>query len=338
MATSGLRQSRPDIVSWLGICQVIADDYMPSTEVVAELQGSIDAYNARRPEVERQARWRVLSHVGGTALAFLAIVTAVLVLVPGAEIFSTWAFIVGVVAVAFMFGAYTIAMMPAKSFQQKLRSTLFTRLFPFVETVSYVHGQQPVSFARVPVEATGRFNRQHFDDVISGGYEGFPFELYEVTLRHKAGKSTSTVFRGVIVAFHAPRAFPGTLLATKAVGGVTLFFRKLFGDGGLERVTSGNPALDEAYEFRSDALEAARPLVNGDFASALDWMREAWPGEPARVALRGDDVFLLLPMGRDCFELPGIGMPLDYEAHVKPIAAELAAMTATAALVRKAIA
>lgn len=311
---------------------------MPSAEAVAELQGSIDAYNARRPEVERRARRRVLFHVGGVALVFLAIVTAVLVLVPGAEILSTWAFIVGVAAVVFMLGAYTIAMMPAKSFQQDLRSTLFSRLFPFVEDVSYGHGRQPVSFARVPVEATGRFNRRHFDDVISGRHEGFPFELYETTLKYKAGKSTSTVFRGVIVAFHAPRRFPGTLLATKAVGGVTLFFRKLFGDGGLERVTSGHAALDEAYEFRSDAADAARPLVNGDFASALDWMREAWPGEPARVALRNDDVFLLLPMDRDCFELPGIGTPLDYEAHVKPIAAELAAMTATAALVRKAIA
>lgn len=318
---------------------VIADDYMPSDEAVAELRTSIDAYNGERPVVSRQARWRILLFVGGTAAFFLILVIVLRALVPGFELLSNWGFFIAVIGAFMTFGGYALAMAPARAFQQRLRSTLFTRLFPFVETVSYSHGQRPGSLARLPVEATGRYNRQSFDDLISGGYEGFPFELFEATLKRKSGKSSARiVFRGVIVAFHAPRRFPGTLLATKAVGGVTLFFRDLFGDGGLERVESGNAALDETYEFRSDAPEAARPLVNGDFARALDWMREAWPGEPARVALREDDVFLLLPMSRNCFELPDIGVPLDYDAHVKPIAAELASMMATAALVRKAIA
>ena len=67
----------------------------------------------------------------------------------------------------------------------------------------------------------------------------------------------------------------------------------------------------------------------------MQWLSEAWPGEPARVALRGNDGFLLLPTPKNFFELPPASVPLDYKAHVEPIIADMASLIATAALVRK---
>ena len=101
------------------------------------------------------------------------------------------------------------------------------------------------------------------------------------------------------------------------------------------RSNAASPAIDETYEFRTDNAGAARPLVSGRLAKALQWLGETWPGEPARVALEGRDGFLLLPVTKNFFELPGISTPLDYKAHIEPMVADMVALLATASLVRK---
>ena len=93
--------------------------------------------------------------------------------------------------------------------------------------------------------------------------------------------------------------------------------------------------LDEIYEFRTDNVEAAQPLVTGRLAQALKWLGETWPENPSRVALKDRDGFLLIPLSKNFFELPGISQPLDYKGHVEPMVADMAALLATAALVRK---
>ena len=44
--------------------------------------------------------------------------------------------------------------------------------------------------------------------------------------------------------------------------------------GKLQELASGVPELDATYEFRTDNLDAARPLVTGRLASALTWLGE----------------------------------------------------------------
>jgi hypothetical protein len=116
---------------------------------------------------------------------------------------------------------------------------------------------------------------------------------------------------------------------------VSKFFRDMFGSGGLQEVTSGEAALDQAYEFRTDNQAAAQPLVTGKLARLLGWLNEAWPEQTPRVALQGRDGFLLLPSAKNFFELPGISQPIDYKAHVEPLVAELVSLLATASLVRQ---
>ncbi|TIT30929.1 MAG: DUF3137 domain-containing protein, partial [Mesorhizobium sp.] len=124
------------------------------------------------------------------------------------------------------------------------------------------------------------------------------------------------------------------LVATRRTNAVVGFFRGMFGSK-LQDLSSGEPFLDAAYEFRTDNVEAARPLVTGRLAQALKWLGETWPDEPARVALNGSDGFLLLPQAKNFFELPAISVPLDYQTHVAPMISDMGAMLATAALVRK---
>ena len=53
------------------------------------------------------------------------------------------------------------------------------------------------------------------------------------------------------------------------------------------------------------------------------------------MALKGSDAFLLIPLSKNFFELPDISEPLDYRRHVGPMIADMTALLATAALVRK---
>jgi hypothetical protein len=312
-----------------------AKDFLPDEAVVAGIRADIERYEAERGRAHRAVLWRIPVFDGLWIAVILGVAYAINGLAdPNEQWLSTPHVFLYVIGFFALFFIHAQAVKPATVLQQSLRDRIIPLVFGFIEDMGYRHEATPESFGRMPQEASGAFNRQTFDDVISGRYEGFPFELYEATLTQKAGKSRSTVFKGVIVAFETIAPFPGLLVATRKSGVVVGFLKSLFG-GKLEELQSGVAALDENYEFRTDNVEAARPLVTGRLAQALQWLGETWPEQPARVALKGSDGFLLIPLSKNVFELPGISQPLDYKAHVEPMIADMGALLATAALVRK---
>ena len=312
-----------------------AADFMPSEAVIAGIRRDIEDYEAKRASAQRQVRWRVPVFVG-LVVVFVALIAWLFNAVadPHEQWFSTpHVFLyLGGLGVAVL--VYFRALRPATRLQQSFRDTLLPMIFGFVRDVRYQHGARPNSFDRMPRETVGAFSRQSFDDVISGRYEDFPFELYEAKLWEGSGKTETIAFEGVIVAFETIEPFPGTLVAARKAGKVAHFFRGMFASK-MQELSSGVEDLDAAYEFRTDNVEAARPLVTGRMAQALTWLRETWPYDQARVALSGSDGFLLMPRSKNFFELPDISQPIDYKIHVAPMITDLGAMLATAALVRK---
>ncbi|MEI9416504.1 hypothetical protein [Mesorhizobium sp. Cs1321R2N1] len=311
------------------------ENFMPGAADIAAIKKDIETYEATRASVARRVKWRVPLFVG-LVVVFVALIAWLFnkVADPNEQWFSTphvFLYGIGLVASSVL---YFQAMKPATRLQQSFRETLLPIIFGSIVDMRYQHGGKPNSFDRLPREAVGAFNKQSFDDVVSGRYEEFPFELYEAELRVGSGKDSSTVFKGVIVAFEAIEPFPGVLVATRRTNAVVGFFRGMFASK-MQDLSSGVPELDAAYEFRTDNIEAARPLVTGRLAQALKWLGETWPDDPARVALNGADGFLLLPQTKNFFELPDISVPLDYQTHVAPMISDMGAMLATAALVRK---
>ena len=312
-----------------------AVDFMPDEADVAGIKRNLEAYEARRASAYRQVRWRVPLFVG-LVLVFVALVAWLFNTVadPNEQWFSTphvLLYVVGFVAAILL---YFQAVKPASTLQQSYRKTLLPIVFGFIRDMRYEHEVTPNSFDRLPRETIGTFNSERFDDIVSGRYEGFPFELYEADLRQGSGKSEATAFKGVVVVFETIVPFPGILVATRRTNAVVGFFRGIFA-GKMQELSCGVPELDAAYEFRTDNAQAAQPLVSGRLAQALKWLGETWPDEPARVALNGSDGFLLLPQPKNFFELPDISVPLDYQTHVAPMISDIGAMLATAALVRK---
>ncbi|RUX09969.1 DUF3137 domain-containing protein [Mesorhizobium sp. M2A.F.Ca.ET.037.01.1.1] len=312
-----------------------AADFMPNEAVIAGIRRGIEEYEAKRASAQRQVRWRGPVFVGLVAV-FVALIAWLFNAAadPHEQWLSTphvFLYLGGMIVAVLL---YFQALRPATRLQQSFRDTLLPMIFGFVRDVRYQHGVRPNSFDRMPRETVAAFNRQSFDDVISGRYEDFPFELYEAKLWEGSAKSETTAFKGVIVAFETIEPFPGTLVAARKAGKVAHFFRGMFASK-MQELSSGVEDLDDTYEFRTDNVEAARPLVTGRMAQALTWLRETWPYDQARVALSDSDGFLLMPRSKNFFELPDIAQPIDYNIHIAPMIADLGAMLATAALVRK---
>ena len=307
---------------------------MPDEAAIAAIKKNIAAYEAERVAARRSTMWRVPLYLGGL-IASVAVLALVFNLVADAneQWLSTLHVYLYVVAFIAAFFVYFRAAKPLDAANASFRNRLLPIVFGFIGDMRLAKNETPASFAKLPRETIGEFSASQFDDIISGQYEDFSFELYETALWRRVENSDVTIFDGIIAAFDMATPFPGTLVATLKTNTVMGFFREMFG-GGMEEIKSGGD-LDQSYDFRSDNVEAAQPLVSGQMAQALTWLREAWPGDPARIALSGKDGFLLLPHKKDFFELPASNVPLDYKAHIEPMITDMATMLAITALVRK---
>jgi hypothetical protein len=312
-----------------------AAGFMPDEATTAGIKKDLEAYQAERNAIRLSTAWRVPLYLGGVIVAVLVLA---LIFNFIADLNEQWLstphvylYVVGFIAAFF---AYFRAMRPLEAANASFRNKLLPIVFGFIKNMRHERGATPPSFVNLPESTVGKYNNLEIDDFISGNYDGFDFELYETLLTQRAEKHASTTFQGVIVAFGLKKPFEGTLVATIRTNAVLSFFGELFGSG-LKELRSGVQDLDMAYEFRSDNVEAAQPLVSGQMAQALTWLKEAWPGEPARIALSGTSGFLLLPHQKDFFELPASDVALDYKVHVEPMIADMATILATASLVRK---
>lgn len=308
---------------------------MPDEATTAGIKKDLEAYQAERNAIRLSTVWRVPLYLGGVIVAVLVLA---LIFNFIADLNEQWLstphvylYVVGFIAAFF---AYFRAMRPLEAANASFRNKLLPIVFGFIKNMRHERGATPPSFVNLPESTVGKYNNLEIDDFISGNYDGFDFELYETLLTQRAEKHDSTTFQGVIVAFGLKKPFEGTLVATIRTNAVLSFFGELFGSG-LKELRSGVQDLDMAYEFGSDNVEAAQPLVSGQMAQALTWLKEAWPGEPARIALSGTSGFLLLPHQKDFFELPASDVALDYKVHVEPMIADMATILATASLVRK---
>jgi len=263
-----------------------ADEFMPGEAAVAGIRADIERYEAERSRAHRAVLWRVPVFDGLVLAAIFATARGfnnANIAHPNEQWLSTPHVLLYVFGMALLFFVHSQATKPARQLQQSLRGRILPVIFGFIGTVAYRHGETPDSFERLPRETVGSFNRQSFDDVVSGYYDGFPFELYEATLRSKAGKSSSEVFRGIVVSFETVTPFPGVLVAARRAGKVAGFFRGLLGEK-LQEIHSGDAALDEVYEFRTDNVEAARPLPAG---AGAEMAARDLAGKPAARRAQG---------------------------------------------------
>lgn len=305
------------------------DRLMPGPEALPRIRADIDGYNSERPRVARQARMRLAASFAGWALVSAAICWPLVV--------GGYGRLFGLACVAMLFGGYVLyyrAIVARDGFRQALRDRLLPSLFGFVDELRYSHAGSPRFLERMPGNEFLRRTDSRHRDMLSGSHDGFDFTLCEMELSVGSGSKREVTFDGVIVAFQQEDGFPGTLLAAKRPGRLARAIRGLFEDGRLTEVRSGDDGVDASHEFRTDNPQAAGPRVAA-MAKALDYLADVWPESVVRIALRHKDGFLLVPTKKDFFELPPIGVPLDFERHVQPMMADLITLLSTARLVSR---
>lgn len=315
------------------------DKFRPDEGVAAEIRSRLDAYETQRQTVHRQQRWLIpLSLIPAGLVAILGLMPLLVggetAMEAGDWMDFAWWLLLGVGMLAY--AGVWVAKLPARRLQQSMRDRLLPRLFGFLGDVDYAHGAVPFSFDHLPKEALPDYGNREFGDVLRGRHQWMQFELCELELK-TGGKNKRTVFKGLVVSFDMPAAFPGLLLVTPRLGEVAGFFREMFG-ARLQVVTANDDLLDALYEFRSDHAGAAQPLVRGPLRAALGDLRRASRDGAPRLALTGKLGFLILPTSKDFFELPGVERAALYERDIEPMVADLVALLDTAGTVRQAMA
>ncbi|WP_075292646.1 hypothetical protein [Pararhizobium arenae] len=301
---------------------------MPDAATMEKIHVAIDEYNGQRPAVLQEMERRRLP----TMVPFGVICALVLgVVVARFQEPRFIGFVIGVMCLVGYF-LWKEANRPMAQFRQTLRDRMLPVIFGFAGQIRYRNGTEPKFMKLLPKPGLIRYNGAHYDDLVSGVYQGMDFTLCEVRLT-TGGKHERDVFKGVIVYFNPPHAFAGRLFAAKRLYGFKGFVDDLFGDRSLENIRSGFGELDASYDFRTDHPERATPLVVGPIAQALNYLAEAWPDDIVRLALMGGDAFLLVPTKRNFFELPGPREDIDWQRHVRPMIRDLMTLLAVAQLV-----
>lgn len=301
---------------------------MPDDAVLAEIRTAIEAYNAQRPAMHMSMLNRQFTMMAPYVVVAVAVVVTILLLVERPTILG---FVIPLLAL----GGYVLlreAGRPLREFRQTLRDRMMPLIFGFAGVTRYANGIAPKFMAKLPNPGVVRFSMATYDDLIAGTYEGMDFTLSEVLLSTGADPS-EVVFDGVILYFNPAHPFPGRLYAAKRLSGMQGLIDGFFGDRSLQPVASGSYALDQIYEFRTDRPQDAGPLVTNQIATVLDYLAEAWPDGVPRLALSGGDAFVLVPTGRDFFELPDADRDIDYARHVLPMIRDLVTLLAMAQLI-----
>lgn len=296
-----------------------------------DVDAAIGAYNAEQAAVAARVRKRVFGFVGATLVVAIAAAFMAYTFDPDSGWFGTAHIIIYVAGFIGVFLMWDIAEKPAKRLQQSLRDRILPHAFGFLGDVRYQHMVQPASLAELPRAAIGSYNRSSIGDVIAGRYEDLPLEIFEGLFKYKSGKNESVTFKGLIVGFQLEHPYAGTLVAVRRSGSVTRWFRETFSSGD-ETIDFANPEIGAAFEVRASDAQAARRVVDGTLAKTLAFLRQTWPDGQPRLALNGQSGFVLLPSAKDFFELPKIGTPIVYSAHIAPMTHELKSLAAIARL------
>lgn len=321
-----------------------AEAYMPDAETIAAIEKDIANYNQRRLHARDEVRRRKTVMLG--SFAFACAVAAYFLLANFETLPDSTATVLVfvLIAVALFGGAfvYGVAEHPGVDTQQRFRDHMLPVLFGFVDNLRYSTGYEPASFSRIPDAAKGSFNHKTFDDIVTGRLDGKRFEFYEVELKIKSKSSDRTVFKGLVLNCQVVDGIGGTLVAIRrpasgliqSIDAALKSIGDLFRSQRMEQIQSRS-RLDTVYDFLTDRPDEARPLLAGRIGEVLTWVNKTWRSGNPLLAVRRNELYLLLPSSRDFFELPPLDMPLNYAAHLKPMVRDFASLLAIVAEVQK---
>lgn len=295
-------------------------DLMPLNDARrAEIAAAIDAYNQRRKvlleEMRRQRRivipaW-LLACAGITAVTWryagFGLVLFVLfgLCFEGKVLLDKWT-----------------RRTTRRFFDIECRS-LFPSMFPAADEFSVGYGICPPTLEDLPGYYLIPRNAAVYRLSISGRQEDLRFTVCECDLKLPRGDNDDVVpFSGYIVAVTLLQPVQGQFAALtwdEAFWPEATKPEKL--PDPLVEVRTALPNVTPAHRYYADGPNAAARRLGG-MIDAVRLAGDRW-AEPVRIAVRGDDGFLLRPCKARVFDFPSILQELDHDTHIVPMIREL---------------
>jgi hypothetical protein len=255
-------------------------------------------------------------------IAGVAILAAALVLGTDSENeggkFILWVGIVAAILVPIF-----IAGSPGAQYRDKLREVVMGPTTRFL-AVTYARKATPgfdlKPFAKRGV--VGSYNSATVQDLVTGEHKGRRYEMVDALLRRRSGKSTSTVFKGVLLSISWPEAGSAEVLIGRDYGKI---LNKLAGLGKAHRVNFYDPEFERRYECYAKDLDDARRLLTPIFLHSWLAVGDGREGERPTAAFTEGRFLLALPLaGVELFEPGSLSRSVDsFEADMHTLLRQL---------------
>lgn len=174
-----------------------------------------------------------------------------------------------------------------------------------------------------------RWDRDHYEDRLTGVRDGVNFEFFEARLKERRTTTTKngtrtryvTVFDGQCIRFDFHKRFFGETLVTRDAG----WFNAFGGRSGMDRARLEDPEFERAFEvYTTDQVEA-RFLLTPDMMQALTDLERTFKGKKLRCAFSGTEMFIAVE-GGNLFEPGSLFTPLDNPERIRELLMDFAAV------------
>jgi hypothetical protein len=228
----------------------------------------------------------------------------ILVVVIGGAVWSENQWIIAIAIVAGIVAAIWIVGSPTEKFRAQVRDLVMPAVTKFLG-IDYSRTVPP-SFdintfrGRNLIGAYDR-SRSRLQDHVAGTHGERRYTMVDAHLQRKSGKSTVTVFKGLLLSIDWPEARQADVLIGRDWGKL---LNKLAGITKAERVTFDNAAFENVYEVYASDPAVARQLLTPTFLDSMVALREGRKGEPPTAAFTAGQLLVALPVREELFE-PG---------------------------------
>ncbi len=214
---------------------------------------------------------------------------------------------------------YLIAR-PKKRLMDNVKREIFTPLCDALGFTYHLYPDGSKAGYFTELGLVGNFNRSHFEDEVSGNYNGLIFSLVDAHLKDKQDKTTRTVFHGLLAAFEMTKSFHGRTLVLRD-GGIIGNFLGGIGQN-LERVKLEDPRFESTYEvYASDQIEARYLLTPAFMERVL--LLEQRLGCRVRLAFDRNSLLMSIELNRDAFNIGNLDTPLADRMRMEAIVTDL---------------
>ncbi|MCM1339086.1 MAG: DUF3137 domain-containing protein [Muribaculaceae bacterium] len=216
-------------------------------------------------------------------------------------------------AAGFFIGlAFVIWSIIKKSFENKIKSKVLPVLMRAVPGFYWQQSQtvKDEDICSSKIIGFAYRARASYDDNFIGDYRGVPVAIAECEYEIGNGKSSKTIFQGVVIRIKMNKNFEGTTLI-RAKKAYNADKKELLKKQGLSEVHLEDPEFEKRYLiFANDQVEA-RYLITTAFMERLKNIRLAFNAKHISCSFHEDSVYIAPHTGKDLFSLCSLVKPVD---------------------------